>query len=104
MELKLIYYPDPRLRRISDPVAKADTDLLAAVPTMFEIMYRARGIGLAGAQVAINRRFIVANLSGDPLKKELEQVFVNPEIVERSGEMREEEGCLSLPGMYAMIT
>jgi peptide deformylase len=42
--------------------------------------------------------------AGDPENKEGEQVFINPEIVERSGEMREEEGCLSLPGMYAMIT
>jgi peptide deformylase len=103
MDLKLVYYPDPRLRRISDPVAKADADLKAALPRMFEIMYRARGIGLAGPQVALNRRFVVANLTGDPEKKDAEQVFINPEIVNRSGEMREEEGCLSLPGMYAMI-
>jgi len=103
MDLKLLYYPDPRLRQTAKPVAKADEDLLAAVPRMFEIMYRTRGIGLAGPQVGIGRRFVVANLTGDPELKEGEQVFVNPEILERSGEMKEEEGCLSLPGVYPVI-
>jgi peptide deformylase len=103
-DLNLIYYPDPRLRRVADPVGKGDQELEAAVPRMFEIMYRSRGIGLAGPQVALSRRIVVANLSGDPEKKADEQVFVNPEIVERDGQMKEEEGCLSLPGMYAMIT
>jgi len=103
MELKLVYYPDPRLRRISDPVARPDADLKAAIPLMFEIMYKARGIGLAGPQVALNRRIVVANLGGDPAKKELEQVFINPRIVGRAGDLKEEEGCLSLPGLYAVI-
>jgi peptide deformylase len=103
MELKLVYYPDPRLRRISDPVAKPDADLKAAIPLMFGIMYEARGIGLAGPQAAVNRRIVVANLSGDREKKEFEQVFINPEIVQRGGDLKEEEGCLSLPGMYAVI-
>jgi len=102
-DLTLVYYPDPRLRRIADSVGKADADLQAAIPRMFEIMYKARGIGLAGPQVALNHRIVVANLSGDPEKKADEQVFLNPEIVERDGQMKEEEGCLSLPGMYAMI-
>ena len=103
-DLKLVYYPDPRLRRISDPVGKAAPDLRDEIPKMFQVMYKARGIGLAAPQVALHHRVIVANLAGDPEKKEGEQVFVNPEIVERSGERREEEGCLSLPGLYAMIT
>ena len=103
MELKLVYYPDPRLRRISDPIAKPDAELKAAIPLMFEVMYKARGIGLAGPQVALNGRIVVANLSGDREKKEFEQVFINPEIVLRAGDLKEEEGCLSLPGMYAVI-
>jgi peptide deformylase len=103
MDLRLVYYPDPRLRQPAKPVSKADDDLLQAIPRMFEIMYRTRGIGLAGPQVGIGRRFVVANLTGDPEQKDAEQVFVNPEIVERSGEMKEEEGCLSLPGIYPVI-
>ncbi len=103
MELKLVYYPDPRLRETARPVARADEELREAAARMFEVMYRARGIGLAGPQVGVSRRIVVANLEGPERKKEGEQVFVNPEIVERSGEMKEEEGCLSLPGMYAVI-
>ena len=103
-DLKLLYYPDPRLRRIADPVSKVGAEFRDELPRMFGIMYKARGIGLAGPQVALSQRFIIANLPGDPEKKDGEQVFINPEIVERSGERREEEGCLSLPGLYAMIT
>jgi peptide deformylase len=101
--MELVYYPDPRLRDASRPIAKVDDALRETVAEMFRIMYRARGIGLAGPQVGLSRRVVVANLSGDPEQKEAEQVFINPEIVERTGEKREEEGCLSLPGMAAMI-
>ena len=103
MSLELVYYPDPRLREVSKPVKALDDELRELVPLMFEIMYQARGIGLAGPQVGCLRRIIVANLLHDPRKKEGEQVFINPEIIEKDGEMREEEGCLSLPGMVAVL-
>ena len=102
--MELVYYPDPRLREVSKKVAQIDESLRAAVPEMFEIMYRARGIGLAGPQAGLGRRVIVANLSGDKEEKDQEQVFINPEILDRQGEKREEEGCLSLPGMAPLIT
>ena len=101
--MELIYYPDPRLRERAQPIERVDEEIRRAVPRMFEIMYRARGIGLAGPQVALGRRLVVANLTGDPKVKEAEQVFLNPEILEKSGRMREEEGCLSLPGMAAVV-
>jgi peptide deformylase len=101
--MKLVYYPDPRLREVAKPVGKADDALREAVPAMFEIMYRVRGIGLAGPQAGLGRRIVVANLSADPERKEEEQVFVDPEILERAGELQEEEGCLSFPGMVAQI-
>jgi peptide deformylase len=101
--MDLVYYPDPRLRDVAKPVKAVDDELKAALPRMFEIMYRARGIGLAGPQVALGRRVVVANLAADPDKKDGEQVFLNPEILERSGEKKEEEGCLSLPGVYPII-
>ena len=101
--MELVYYPDPRLREISKKIVQIDDDLRAAVPEMFAIMYRARGIGLAGPQAGLGRRIIVANLSGDAEEKDREEVFINPQILERSGEKREEEGCLSLPGMAPLI-
>jgi len=102
MKLQIVYYPDPRLREISLPV----TDVESAKPfvePMFEIMYRYRGIGLAGPQVGILQRIIVANITGKKEETEHERVFLNPAIVERSGQMRESEGCLSLPGIEATI-
>ena len=102
--MELVYYPDPRLREVSKKIGAIDEGLREAVPVMFDIMYRARGIGLAGPQAGLGRRVIVANLAGDREEKDQEQVFINPEILERQGEKREEEGCLSLPGMAPLIT
>ena len=101
--MELVYYPDPRLRETSKKIGTVDSQILEAIPEMFEIMYKARGIGLAGPQAGLGRRIVVANLSGDPKKKDEEQVFINPEIVGKVGELREEEGCLSLPGMAAQM-
>ena len=101
--MELVYYPDPRLRETSKKIGTVDSQILDAIPLMFEIMYKARGIGLAGPQAGLGRRIVVANLSGDPKKKDEEQVFINPEILGKSGDLREEEGCLSLPGMAALM-
>lgn len=80
-----------------------DEELRRVAAAMFEIMYRARGIGLAAPQAGLDRRIIVANLGGGPERKEGEQVFINPEILDRAGEICEDEGCLSLPGMSVKI-
>ena len=101
--MELVYFPDPRLRDVSKKIAAVDAQIQDAIPQMFEIMYKARGIGLAGPQAGLGRRIVVANLSGDPKKKDEEQVFINPEILGKAGELREEEGCLSLPGLAAQI-
>src|SRR5271163_4106250 len=70
---------------------------------MFELMYAAKGIGLAANQVALPFRFFVLNLTADPEQKDQEQVFINPEIVKRHSSVEDEEGCLSLPGLYAKV-
>ena len=101
--MKLLYYPDPRLRTTSKEIGEVDEQLRESIPEMFKIMYRARGVGLAGPQVGMHRRIIVANLTGDPEETAEERVFINPEIVDKAGEVREEEGCLSLPGMAPVI-
>jgi peptide deformylase len=103
MKLRLVYYPDPILRNPSAPVKEVSKDLREAIPQMFEIMYGHRGIGLAGPQAGLAQRIVVANLFGDPKKKEEEKVFINPEILDKGGVMTEEEGCLSLPGLSAKI-
>ena len=103
MALEMVYYPDPRLGQKSATVTKYTAEFKALVPQMFEAMYRHRGIGLAGPQVGVMQRILVANLSGDPKRRGEEQVFLNPRIVKRSGTMLEEEGCLSLPGLSAKI-
>ncbi len=70
---------------------------------MFDLMYEAKGIGLAANQVGIPYRFFVLNLTADPEKKDQEQVFINPEIVKRHSSIEDEEGCLSFPGLYAKV-
>ncbi len=93
-ELELILYPDPRLRKVSEPVKKITPDLLARVRDMFPVMYEAKGIGLAAPQVGWNVRLFTMNVSGEP---EDEHVLINPEIIGRTGTHAMEEGCLSLP-------
>jgi peptide deformylase len=70
---------------------------------MFDLMYEAHGIGLAANQVGLPYRFFVLNVTADPAQKEKEQVFINPEIVKRHSSIEDEEGCLSLPGLYAKV-
>ncbi|MBI2930905.1 MAG: peptide deformylase [Planctomycetes bacterium] len=104
MGLKMVFYPDPRLREVSKAVMPEDmTQIRETVPRMFEVMYRQRGVGLAGPQVGFMRRIIVANLTADPQNKAEEKVFLNPQIRKKSGSMFEDEGCLSLPGITAKI-
>lgn len=99
-ELKIIVYPDPRLRRVSKPVEAFDQDLSALAQRMFELMREARGVGLAAAQVGHNIRLFITNHTGKP---EDDRVYVNPELFDADGEETGEEGCLSLPKVNAQI-
>jgi peptide deformylase len=96
-------YPHPALRYESRPVAQIDDDLRATVRAMFDLMYEARGIGLAANQVALPYRFFILNVTADPEQRDLEQVFINPEIVKRYASVEDEEGCLSFPGLYSKV-
>lgn len=100
--MELVLYPDPVLSAGTKPVSSLE-GLRELTRRMFEVMYRSRGIGLAAPQVGLNLRLVVANLACDPKQAEREEVYVNPEILERRGEMREEEACLSLPGLSAEL-
>jgi peptide deformylase len=81
-----------------------DADLQAAVAEMFELMYEAKGIGLAANQVDLPYRLFVINLASDPKEPEEEYVFINPVLSHPKGSATAEEGCLSLPGLYADVT
>ncbi|HMA71199.1 MAG TPA: peptide deformylase [Xanthobacteraceae bacterium] len=96
----IIILPDKRLRLVSKPVAKIDSDIRELVGDMFETMYKAPGIGLAAIQVGVPARMVVMDLS----KREAEsepKVFINPEITWSSEETSKyEEGCLSIPEVH----
>lgn len=101
--LRIVNYPHPALRYEARPVMRIDDALRAQVRQMFDLMYEARGVGLAATQVAIPRRFFILNLKADRAQPELEQVFINPTILKRHGQIEDEEGCLSFPGLYGEV-
>jgi len=101
--LRIVPYPHPALRYESRPVTRIDDELRATTREMFDLMYAARGIGLAANQVGLPYRFFVLNLTADPEQKDQERVFINPEIIKRHSSTEEEEGCLSFPGLYAKV-
>ncbi len=99
--LKIVHYPDPRLHKVAQPIATVDDEIKALAADMAETMYAAPGIGLAATQIDRPVRLIVVDISEtkDDLK-----VFINPEILSASGRGEHEEGCLSVPGIYDMVT
>lgn len=94
---KIIYLPDPRLRKVSKPIELIDDALQTLIDDMFETMYHARGVGLAAPQIGINIRLSVIDVVGD---KTQQLVLINPEIIAHEGEIEYQEGCLSVPGVY----
>ena len=99
----LIILPDPLLRQVSKPVERVDAALGRLADDMLETMYDAPGIGLAAVQIGEPLRMLVIDVSKDDEPK-APQVFVNPEIVERSDDVSVyEEGCLSIPDYYAEV-
>jgi len=103
MALDLVLYPDPVLRRRAAPLAKIDDQVRRRVGDMFTILYREKGIGLAAPQVGWSTRLFIVNITGEPDPAQ-ERVYVNPRILTREGEIREEEGCLSIPEIRGLVT
>ena len=100
MILNILKYPDKRLRTIAKPVVRVDETIKQQVKDMFETMYEATGIGLAATQVNFHQRIIVIDIS-DQYNEPI--CLINPEIIEESGEIQCEEGCLSVPDYYEII-
>jgi peptide deformylase len=99
-DLKIIFWPDPRLKQASRPVEHFDENLRALAARMFELMRQDRGVGLAAPQVGQNIRMFIMNHTGNP---EDDRVYVNPELSDAAGEEEGEEGCLSLPNIHTRI-
>jgi len=100
MILDILKYPDKRLRTIAKPVVSVDETIQQKVKDMFETMYEAPGIGLAATQVNFHQRIIVIDVS-DQCNEPI--CLINPEIIEKSGEIQWEEGCLSVPDYYENV-
>ena len=99
--LKILEFPDERLRIKAKPVLVFDTNLKKLVGDMAETMYAAPGIGLAATQVNIHKRVIVVDVSNE--KNNL-KVLINPKLIKNSLEKKtHEEGCLSVPGVYEEV-
>ena len=98
--LKIIFYPDPRLRSVAKPVEKFDDTLRQLTDRMFDLMREEQGVGLAAPQVGVNLRVFVMNATGKP---EDDLVVINPVLTDAQGNEAGEEGCLSLPKIRASI-
>ena len=102
--LTILEFPDPRLRTKAAPVDPAricEPAFQQLLDDMFQTMYEEPGIGLAASQVDVHQRFMVIDVSED---RSAPMVFINPEITARSGEQVYQEGCLSVPGIFADVT
>ena len=94
---KIVTEEDPILRKTSRKVEKFDEKLATILDDMKETMYKAEGVGLAGVQVGLLRRIVVVDVGDGPIE------LINPEIIETEGEQEGQEGCLSLPGKWAIV-
>jgi peptide deformylase len=99
-KLNILEYPDPRLKTVAKVVENFDSKLKKLVEDMTETMYFANGIGLAATQVNVHKRLLVLDISEN---RDQLRVYINPQILEQSGEQNCEEGCLSVPGVYASV-
>lgn len=95
---KVVYFPDDPLTQRAKPVEAFGDKLQRLIDDMYETMHAHEGVGLAAPQIGLPKRlFVLREPEGEPM------VFVNPEIVSMEGREEGEEGCLSMPGVYAQV-
>jgi peptide deformylase len=99
-KLTILEFPDPRLRTKAQPVTDFGPELARLVADMFETMYEAPGIGLAATQVNVHRQLLVLDVSEE---KNEPHVLCNPRILTKDGIQTYQEGCLSVPGIFADV-
>ncbi len=100
--LKILQYPDPRLRVKCVPVTQVDDRIRQLLSDMAETMYSAPGVGLAAPQVGESLQICVVDIAEEDKPSELHE-FINPEIIAREGKVEIEEGCLSFPNLSEPI-
>ena len=105
MKRPILIHPDPRLKKVADPVADISDELRALADDMLETMYDAPGIGLAAPQVGVLQRLIVLDCVKEEGADPRPLAMFNPEVLATSEEQNTyEEGCLSIPDQYAEVT
>jgi peptide deformylase len=98
----IVKYGDPVLEKPGAPIKKFDAELEQLAEDMFASMYAAQGVGLAAPQIGKSLRIAVVDVTGGK-NPEAKIVLANPEIIHAEGEVREEEGCLSVPGFRGYV-
>lgn len=99
--LKILEFPDKRLRTVAKEVDQVDDSIKNLVADMLETMYAAKGVGLAATQVNVHKRVIVMDISEN---KDEPICLINPQIIRQNGEEESEEGCLSVPGFFETVS
>ena len=105
MKLKIVEYPDKRLREVSQKVDKFDSELHELLDAMYPMMIETNGIGLAAIQVGVAKEILILNIpneDGDQPKENLIEI-INPVLTDQRGETTYQEGCLSVPSFYEDI-
>jgi peptide deformylase len=98
--LRVIKYPDPRLKEVCTPLDEITPDVRAFAERMKELMFTNNGVGLAASQVGVTVRLFVTSPTFEPTDF---HVYINPEIISAEKPISDEEGCLSFPGIYCKI-
>jgi len=105
VQLEILTYPDPLLKRPSVEVEQFDSELHQLLDDMYETMVAKGGVGLAAIQVGIPKQVLIINLPNENDEQPKEQTLevINPKIISLEGKQKSEEGCLSVPGYYEQI-
>jgi peptide deformylase len=98
----IVKFGDPILEKPGAPVKKFDAELEELAEDMFASMYAAQGVGLAAPQIGMSLRLAVVDVTGGK-NPEAKIVLANPAVIHAEGEVREEEGCLSVPGFRGYV-
>lgn len=102
---QILIHPDPRLKKVADPIARVTPEIEALADDMLATMYEAPGIGLAAPQIGVMSRIFVMDATREPDAEKRPMVLINPEIDWTSDTLNSyDEGCLSIPDQYGEVT